>query len=201
MRIVLLATTTALALGGCASFSIMPNHGPEALLEQVPLTQPAGGGSFGKRRILIELAADLAVAPAGAYLDDINDHITPVNLSYVVPQPGMVLYEKIADALARRDAVVLRSYEPWGAPRAADAATTRVSVLLRDFELHMWRRAQPGEPGPLFLARAVVETRVRGTTTMSALRIKVPAAQDPFVALADQYVRELHGALAGGGPR
>lgn len=149
-----LAMTAALSLAaGCSHKQIMPGHNPQALWElpdQVRIPKPDYQGKV----VLLQLVGDMTRQPIGAYIDFNYDNVTPIEQSYVVPNAGFVLFERIADTLAEQNARVYREY-PAG--RKADptdlAGAIVVKLRVDDMEFHYWRTVEEGD---YYLGRAAL---------------------------------------------
>ena len=110
-------------LAGCATPMLLPTHHASELLEA-----PLGAvdpPSFVGNTILLRFEGDESVVPLGALLDDFHRDLTPATQSYVMSEPGRVLFESLAARLADAGAEVFRAYpEPAIRPDAlADAET------------------------------------------------------------------------------
>lgn len=162
-------------LFACAVPMILPNHDPELLLTS-PIPSVATP-SFAGMTLVLELDADRSLAPTGAMLDDLHHAITPVQQSYLVSQPGWVLFEALADSLAASGATVYRRYGHNNAP-APRAAVTVVGMTVDAFEFHVWRT----EHSRHHLLRARIDWRVPGQSGSDTIVARVAEGDDVFAA-------------------
>jgi hypothetical protein len=177
-------------LAGCAVPMMLPGHDPAAILAAPLAPEPGTGGpSFERRRIELVFDGDATVAPTGALLDDLHRSVTPTQQTYLLPQPGLALFESLAAVLAERGADVSRRYG------GADGDGTVVGVSIAHLELHRWRTRD----GDFQLVRAEVSWRFPtdggGTIVRDTVLTRVPISRDPLLAAAGQLATALHGRM------
>jgi hypothetical protein len=174
-------------LAACAVPMLLESHDPVALLEGA--MAPEGGPSFEGKSVVLVYEGDTSLVPIGGMLDDLHRAVTPVQQSYLMPEPGYVLYESLARALAERGAKVERRYDV--ARTAEPTGATVVGLLLRDIELHHWRTRE----GEFHLMRAQVRWTLAGQTADDVVTTKVAPSRDVFAACAGQLATSLRGRL------
>jgi len=178
---------------GCSTYSIMPNHDPDGILKDKTARRMQDSlPSLKGKTIILELVADLSTQPTGACLDDKLDDITNVNLSFLIPHTGYVLFEKIADGLKSAKAVVYRRY-PGQSTKSVriPANASYVAVTVRSVEYHIYRDSKEHIR---HLASAQVSYRIGSAeATSETIRVNadVPRDKDGFVVLAERFVTAL----------
>jgi hypothetical protein len=153
LKLVGITYVLTLLLGGCAHKQILPGHDPEALWllpDQTRMPKPDYQGKV----ILLRLVGDMTRQPVGAYIDFNYDNLTPVEQSYVIPNAGFVLFERMADTLAEQNATVYREYPSGRKANPTDlAGAIEIKVRVDDMEFHYYRTLEAGD---YYLARAAL---------------------------------------------
>ena len=193
-------TLILLVLVGCVRAGVIPSHNPNALLRK-GAESPSAPIDFGGTQIVLCYSGNRSLAPTGALLDDSVAFSGPVTRLYLIPEPGLALFEKIAESLARHNARVLRQY---GASRypdhlSADGAVY-LYITLTEFEAHHWRVK---DNGGLNLGRANILYEIAGGSISSepvpiTVSCKVPETTDVFEALANAFTSALVDTVKGG---
>ena len=150
---------------------------------------PEGGPSFEGKSVILVYDGDTSLVPIGGMLDDLHRAVTPVQQSYMMPEPGYVLYESLASALADRGAKVERRYDV--ARSAEPKGAVVVGLLLRDIEVHHWRT----KDAEFDLMRAQVRWTIAGQSTDEVVTTKVAPNRDVFAACAGQLATSLRGRM------
>lgn len=181
-----------LMLNACATPNIMINHNPEELMK-IEADIPPEPLDFHKKSVMLVFVADKVTAPTGAYIDDYYSEVNPVEQSYVIPEPGHVLFEKIADSLKEQNASVYRKYSPDTlASSRIEADQKIIALTIDDLEFHMWKTKKEGT---YYLGRADISYTINSASgngieyqdTVS-VKSKVSDRDDVFKRLAQKFV-------------
>ncbi len=134
----------------------------------------------------LTLLADRSVQPLGGFMDRRGRRVSPVTQTYLISQPGWVLFEAVARALEDQGARVHRIYGPQMAPTSVPT----VALTVEHLEVHVWRDRKDTHN----LGRAMITwSGASGQSATTELRIKVRDYEDPIDALARQFVVHLIG--------
>lgn len=178
-----------LLLVGCATPMVLPTHHAVDLLKST--LDGAPPPSFAGRTVLLSFEGDKSVVPVGALLDDYHRGITPAIQTYVMPQPGLVLFESLAASLEDAGARVYRAYpDPIYQPDAiADAV--RVGFSVTSLEVHRWRTRD----GDFLLLGADVVWNMGSHRQSDRVMTRVPVDRDVFLAAGDELSAALYARL------
>lgn len=185
----------ALLWAGCAVPLMLSSHHPDAILAAPVSPDAPPEPAFAGSAFVLRFDGDLSVTPVGAMLDDPRAAVTATQQTFVLPEPGLVLFEALATELEREQATVYRSYGPVSAvPSGAVVLGVRVDAI----EFHHWRTSD----GEFHLVGAAVTWQLGAEGTPAdapaqsdVVRAKVPPTRDAFAAAAVELAASLRRRL------
>ncbi|MBU1220689.1 hypothetical protein KKF34_17320 [Myxococcota bacterium] len=122
----------------CSTPTIMPNHNP-GKLNNLKLSVPAVE-RISSKSVILYLEVDRTTSPIGAWLDDSDDQITPVMKTFVMANPGMVMFEKTALQLEKSGLKVYRLYnDQTYIPAAIKNNSILIKMTIENMEFHVRR--------------------------------------------------------------
>ena len=175
-------------LSGCETPMMLLNHNPEVIIKK-KLDNSINENDFQKKIFVLRMVNDLSKAPTGAYLNDHYFFVNPVNQTYLLSQPGFVLFEKIADALKKQNAIVYRQYNQQEINSDLKYHACIVTLSVKDMEVHLWERKKEGT---FYLAKAHALLSIHlpsgeHISSEDSVSAKVNESDDVFDVLANKF--------------
>ncbi len=131
---IIIGTFFAMIVGACASNDIMPKH---HLLKagEIKITEMKKLNFAGKKFIL-RYQGDLSEQPVGSFTDEnLGGTVNSIHQSYVVSNPGHVVFNKCAEAIMVGNGVIQKDFLPKKG-KTYDPSMIVVDFLIQETELH-----------------------------------------------------------------
>ncbi len=188
-NIFLYALFFALGLTSCSTPMVTSKHSLGELIDLEVATDNKTC-NFNNMAFNIKYAGDAILTPHGCNVDKTRERIVnKVEQTYNVPQPGYLLFNKIADVFKDGSATVYRQYTNHPVFMPGTEGVASIELFFQDFEFHTYRVKKDKEE--FILSRAVINFNYSDNNKNISDKIEVEAKvrgnEDVFLVLAQQF--------------